>query len=133
MSWLAWQMWLDLATGKWGQAFQAARTAGRHQNSEQESPTQAGLVGEHCHPKQPGIFLQDIPKVEDFPGGTTEGSGTGRAMVGAEWQARLSGRMESVSTDAVWIGPEKGLITRVLATVIEKEDSIHIDQHLLRL
>lgn len=76
--------------------------------------------------------MKDIPSVEDFPGGATEGFGTGRAMVGAECRDSVSGCMERVSTDAVCIGPEKGLITGVLAKVIE-EDSIHIDQHLLRL
>lgn len=54
-------------------------------------------------------------------------------MVGAERPDRLSGRMERVSTDAVCIGPQKGLIPGVSAKVIEKEDSIPIDQHLLRL
>lgn len=71
------------------------------------------------------------PSVEDFPGGATEGFGMGTAIVGAECQDSLSGRMERVSTDAVCIGPEKEVITGVLAKVIE-EDSIHIDQHLLR-
>lgn len=102
MSWLAWRMWLDLATRKWRQASQAARTAGRHRNSKQGCLTQAGFVGEHCHQKQPGIFMKDIPSIEDFPGGATEGFGTGRAMVGAECRDSVSGCMERVSTDAVY-------------------------------
>lgn len=54
-------------------------------------------------------------------------------MVGTECQDRLSGLMERVSTDSVCTGPEKKLTMEVLAKVIEREDSIHVDQHLRRL
>lgn len=63
MSWLTWRMWLDLAPGTWEKAFQAARAAGRHQHAEQGRPTHSGFAGEHCHRKQPGILVKDIPSV----------------------------------------------------------------------